>query len=105
MHTNVSDIKDKRQFLVCHSKNCRHAKHNERCTISAVPYYGSLEDHAKQYNAIKLCMLYTNPTMLNFISTPNWKLSPQKPGLRKRIHMQKAQQAEEEANPDYLELF
>lgn len=96
---------DKRHFLVCHSKNCSKAKHNKRCTMSGVPDYGSLGDHARQFNAIKFCMFYTNSTVLTHIATPNWRVSPHKPGHRKIMQMHKAEQAEAEANPDFLEIL
>jgi len=97
--------KDKGIFLVCKSRNCQEAKKaNMRCTIRVMPTATHFPDI--DLNRRKFCVLYSTGLIVDVSNTPNWQVSPDKPGERSK--MQKAKVAEARFyvdNPDFLEVM
>ncbi len=96
--------KPKRVFLVCHSKNCKEAKRaHTRCTISMMEL--AVGSPSYMLNRRKFCVLYSSPEILNSANTPQWKISPDKPGERTlKEREQKAEQEFIQNNPEFLEI-
>ena len=89
------EMKDgERIFLTCRSKDCTRSPTNKRCTLSVVLYNNSDG---------KLIALDLNNRLFCTLEcdTPNWKVSPNKPG-RKRLL---AEKAKENIDLDLLDLI
>jgi hypothetical protein len=100
--------KGKRIFLVCRSKNCEEAKRSGvHCTISRM-YVASdvLESNYGDYlNRRRVCVLYSTPAIINTVNTPDWRVSPDKPGRRKLIERERVEEQKFYTdNPDFLEM-
>ena len=96
--------KDKGIFLVCKSRNCQEAKQAKmRCTIRVMPTVSHSPDI--DLNRRKFCVLYSAGLIVDISNTPNWQVSPDKPGDRNKI--KKAKESEVAFyvdNPDFLEV-
>lgn len=82
---------ENRCFFICRSKNCRESKlHRARCTLS-VPNTALTFMVANDLNERRFCVFYTHSLLLNNTNTPNWQLSPQKPGQRNQNEKAKSE--------------
>ena len=99
----MSTEKPKRVFLVCRSKNCEEAKRARvRCTIS-MPEVGGSPEYTLTRR--RFCTMYSTPEILETSNTPDWKISPDKPGERTlKRREKKAEQDFIQNNPDFLEI-
>jgi len=82
---------ENRRFFICRSKNCRESKlHRARCTLSVQD--GALSSLvANDLNKRRFCVFYTDGWLLDNSNTPNWQLSPQKPGQRNQKEKAKSE--------------
>jgi hypothetical protein len=101
----------KRILLVCKSKNCQEAKKAKvRCTISMPRSVTGME--AFTLNRRKFCTFYSTQMILETSNTPNWVVSPDKPGERNmrekaKVQADQAKKDDEDfyiENPEFLEV-
>lgn len=98
--------KEKRVFFVCKSRNCQEAKkYKTRCTISTMGTAVS-ELNCDSLNRRQFCVQYSNPMLIQMSNTPNWQVSPDKPGDRNKMQKAKVEEARFYVdNPDFLEVM
>ena len=91
-----------RIFLTCRSKNCEETKFSKiRCTISMMNMQSRTDKQiASGLTDRRFCTMFN--TAITLISnTPDWKVSPDKPGRKKLL----AAERNEVADLDLLDLI